>query len=156
MSSGSRAHPRPVATSPARPTSLLIGTGALTVMLATLGVASIPASSALRFGVVAVAVGGFAALALDGAAVAWTGALAWLLVNGFLVDRFGELSWHGRADLYRALVLVAAAAVGLAAGHVVRLCWLWRRHQRFDAEWRTLAQQTNDFENFDEEETRDA
>jgi hypothetical protein len=30
-----------------------------------------------------------------------------------LVDRFGELSWHGTADIYRALMLISAGVLGL-------------------------------------------
>jgi hypothetical protein len=154
VSSGSRAHPRPAITGA---TGLLIGSGALLVTLVTMGASAIPSTSGgLRFGVVAFAVGAFAALTLDRMAVAGTGALAWLLVNGFLVDRFGELSWHGRADVYRALMLVAVASVGLIGGHAVRLRSVWHRHRRFNDEWRAVASEFDEFSQFDEKETRDA
>jgi hypothetical protein len=135
----------------------LIGLGAVTVVVSTMVAAAIPPTGAgLRLGVVAVTVGAFAALAADLWAVAWTGALAWLLVNGFLVDRFGELSWHGRSDLYRSLALLCAAAAGLAIGKGVRLWSAWRRRRRFDNEWRALSRDVHEFQNFDEKETRDA
>lgn len=47
------------------------------------------------------------------------GGLAWADLNGFLVDRGGDLRWHGRADAYRLLLLVA---VGLGAG-LLRVGW---------------------------------
>jgi hypothetical protein len=100
-----------------RDSGVLVGAGAAVVVVATVVAAAIPpAHSAARFAVVAVAVGAFAALTRNRLAVVFTTALAWLLVNGFLVDRFGELSWHGRADLVRALMLVGAAALGQVAG----------------------------------------
>jgi hypothetical protein len=43
-----------------------------------------------------------------------------LVVNGFLVDRFGELSWHGTADVYRAVMLILAGVLGLLIAAVRR------------------------------------
>jgi hypothetical protein len=42
--------------------------------------------------------------------------LGWLVGNGFLENRSGELSWHTSPDLWLIGVLVVAAAVGLALG----------------------------------------
>jgi hypothetical protein len=42
--------------------------------------------------------------------------LGWLVTDGFLENRSGELTWHGSTDLYLILLLVVAAAIGLAAG----------------------------------------
>jgi hypothetical protein len=156
VSSGPRARPRPALASLPYPTGLSIGIGAATVVASTMLAATIPATDAgWRFAVVAVTFGVFAALVPDRSAVAWTGGLAWLLVNGFLVDSFGELSWHGRSDLYRALMLVAVAAAGLAIGQGVRLWSVWRGYRRFDDEWRTVVRLSTSSVNF-EEETRDA
>lgn len=44
------------------------------------------------------------------------GAVAWFIVNGFLVDRLGELRWHGPADVARAAALTTTAAAGLVIG----------------------------------------
>jgi hypothetical protein len=91
------------------------------VVAAALVAAPIPSThSGWRFAVVAVAVGLFAALTLDGLALAGVAVLGWLVVNGFLVDRLGELSWHGSSDLYRMLLLVVAGAFGLAVGEIFR------------------------------------
>jgi hypothetical protein len=80
----------------------------------------------LRFAVMVVAVAGFAALTAGVRNVAAIVLLAWLVVNGFLVDRFGDLAWHGRADVVRAVLLVAAGGLGLAAGACVRAYAGWR------------------------------
>ena len=99
--------------------NLAAGTGM--VIAAALLAALIPvAHTGWRFTVVALAVGLFAALTLDQLALAGVALLGWLVVNGFLVDHLGELSWHGSADLYRMLLLVVAGAFGLAAGEVYR------------------------------------
>jgi len=42
--------------------------------------------------------------------------LGWLVSNGFLENRCGELSWHRSADLWLVTAFVVAAAVGLAVG----------------------------------------
>ncbi|MEU8006144.1 hypothetical protein AB0B66_33720 [Catellatospora sp. NPDC049111] len=49
-----------------------------------------------------------------------TALLAWLMLNGFVANGFGELRWQGREDLLRVLVLAAAAMVP-QAGRVVRV-----------------------------------
>lgn len=41
---------------------------------------------------------------------ALTAGVAWLMLNGFVEDRYGVLRWHGRGDVTRLGVLVAAAA----------------------------------------------
>jgi len=66
-----------------------------------------------RFAVMVIAVVVFGAFSGDRLAVACAAGLAWLVVNGFLVDRFGELSWHGPADIYRAVMLALAGLFGL-------------------------------------------
>jgi len=40
-----------------------------------------------------------------------TASCAWLLLNGFVADRYGELQWHGRGDVVRMVVLLAIGAV---------------------------------------------
>ncbi len=44
--------------------------------------------------------------------------LGWLVADGFLEDRSGDLTWHGSTDISLILLLVVAAAIGLAAGEV--------------------------------------
>jgi hypothetical protein len=138
-------NPRP--SSPGYPTGILIGIGALTVVGGGLVAAAAP--GAWRLGIIAAAVAAFAALALDLVAVPVTVVLAWLVVNGFLVDRFGELSWHGRPDIYRAGMLVVAGGLGQAVGRARRVMWNRRQRRSFEAEWRLLVRE------FDMKEMRD-
>lgn len=106
------------------PIGINIGVGAAMVVVAAVVAAAIPVTDAdWRFGLVAAAVVGFAALTVDVRALAGIVALSWLLVNGFLIDRFGTLSWHGSPDLVRLMLLVLAGAVGLGAGEAVRGWW---------------------------------
>jgi hypothetical protein len=157
MSSGTRARPRPALAISPYPTGLLIGIGAVAAVVSTMVASTIPPTAAgWRLGAVVVTVGAFAALFPDRWAVAWTGGLAWLLVNGFLVDRFGELSWHGRSDAYRSLAFASAGAAGLAIGHGMRSWSAWRRQRRFDDEWQALSHDVHEFEKLNEKETRDA
>lgn len=64
------------------------------------------------------AVGGLAGMAAVVAAVSWTaraGAAAciagmgWLMLDGFVVHRYGDLAWNGGRDPRRLTVLLAAA-----------------------------------------------
>jgi hypothetical protein len=113
------------------PTGLNIGLGSLTVVAASVLAAAVPTSDATsRLALVAAAVTVVAALSRDLIAAPVVAVLAWLIVNGFLIDRFGELSWHGRSDVYRAVILVLAAGIGQVAG---QLWWRWhatREHRR--------------------------
>jgi len=98
-----------------------VGLGAATVVVAGLLAAAVPvADRPWRFAVMVIAVVVFGALSGDRLAVACAAGLAWLVVNGFLVDRFGELSWHGTADIYRALMLILAGILGLLIAAVRR------------------------------------
>jgi hypothetical protein len=50
------------------------------------------------------------------------GALGWLMFNGFVVDQFGALAWHGRSDAVRLGTLLAiAVAVSLVRAVTVAL-----------------------------------
>jgi hypothetical protein len=118
------------------PTGLTIGLGSLTVVAAAAIAAAVPTSDPTsRLALVAAAVAVIAALSRDIVALPGLVVLAWLIVNGFLVDRFGELSWHGRSDVYRAVILVLAAGIGQVAGQ------LWWRHATRD---RRLKSEAND------------
>jgi len=103
------------------PAGLTIGAGALVMVVAGLVAAAVPADRPdARFGVIVVAVGGFAAVSLDRRAIGPVALIGLLIADGFLEDRFGELSWHGLADVWRVLLLALAGVVGLAAGAAVR------------------------------------
>jgi hypothetical protein len=108
-------------TGPAVPTGLAIGIGAVAMVAAGMVAAAIPtAYPGWRFGVVAAAVGMFAAVSLDQVALAAVAVIGFMISNGFLEDRFGQLAWHGSADMWRLMLLVIAGAWGLAAGEAYR------------------------------------
>jgi hypothetical protein len=95
----------------------MVGAGSVAVVGAALLAALIPGPyTGWRFAVVAAAVGLVAAVSRDGWAVAASVVLGWLVVNGFLVDRMGELSWHGSPDLLRLMLLVLIGGSGLVLG----------------------------------------
>lgn len=128
----------------ASPVGIVIAGGVVLVVAAALVSAAVPATApGVRLGVFAVALVGFAALAVDPVATAAVTGMAALVFNGFLVNQLGELSWHGAADAGRLALLVAAAVTGFAAGtgyRWVRRARLWRaRHQQV-ARWVADAQ----------------
>lgn len=103
---------------PARtPTGVNVGVGAAVIVAGALVAAGVPAAHrAWRLVLVAVAVAVAAAVTADHLAMAAVVPLGWLVADGFLENRSGELTWHGSTDMYLMLLLVMAAAVGLAAG----------------------------------------
>ncbi|MGZ4553148.1 MAG: hypothetical protein ACXVXQ_06560 [Mycobacteriaceae bacterium] len=63
-------------------------------------------------------------------AALFTGAFAWLCLNGFLINRGGSLSWHGAMDGWRLLDLLATASVAALARVLVRVLSARRRHEQ--------------------------
>ena len=99
------------------PVGVNVGIGAALIVAGALVAAGIPAAhQAWRLELVAVAVAVAAAMTIDHLAMAAVVPLAWLVSDGFLEDRSGELTWHGSTDMYLIMLLVVAAAIGLAAG----------------------------------------
>jgi hypothetical protein len=99
------------------PAGILIAIGAVTVVAAAALTGQVPiADSGLRLAVMAAAIAVYAALCVDVVAVAAVVPLAWLVQDGFLLDRYGVLVWRGWSDVARLGLLVAAALVGLALG----------------------------------------
>ena len=83
------------------PVGINIAVGAVVISVATYLAAWLPVADATwRCAVVAAAVGAFAAFTLDRLALAALLLPTWMIMNGFLVNRLGDLSWHGTADLY--------------------------------------------------------
>ena len=104
----------PTRRDPDVPVGINLAWGAVAVVVAGFVAATVPARhSDARLLVVAVTVGLFALLTGDARAAGAVVALGWLVDNGFLVDRFGQLAWHGNADLLRLAVLVTVAGLGL-------------------------------------------
>jgi hypothetical protein len=103
------------------PFGIAIGIGAVAVVVAGVIAAMIPvAYPGWRFGVIAVTVAVFAAVSLDQWALAGVAVIGFLISDGFLEDRLGQLSWHGSADLWRLMLLVVVGAGGLAIGEAYR------------------------------------
>lgn len=98
------------------PVGINVAWGAAAIVVTGFVAATVPARHTdARLVVVAVTVGLFALLTGDALAAAAIVALGWLVDNGFLVDRFGQLEWHGSADAVRLAVLMAVAGLGLLA-----------------------------------------
>jgi hypothetical protein len=103
-----------------------LGIGALVVILGAVLVAFVPAAHLWwRLGLMALLAFGFAAATADQVALGGVALVVWLVSNGFFENRQGELSWHGSTDLGFAMVLVVAAAVGLAVGQAGRTMADW-------------------------------
>jgi hypothetical protein len=109
------------------PVGVNIGVGSVLMVGAGIIGATVP-SDGWRLTVIALALAGFAAATLDQLALAPVLVLGFGILNGFLVDRYGQLSWHGSADLWRLMVLVMAGAVGLGVGAGYREVHDGRRH----------------------------
>jgi hypothetical protein len=77
-------------------------------------------------------------LTFDVRALASTVVIAWLIVNGFLENRLGELSWHGRPDIALLTVLVVAGAAGLVLGASHRYSRELRSRKHLDIEFRAM------------------
>ena len=117
---------------PARtPVGINIGVGAVVIVAGALVAAGVPAAhNGWRLDLVAVAVAAAAALTADHLAMAAVVPLGWLVADGFLENRSGDLTWHGSTDMYLILLLVMAAAIGLAAGEVRAQLRAYRDSQR--------------------------
>ena len=116
------------------PAGIQVGFGTLVVLVATIGAATLPASAGWwRVVPVAIAVLLFALFPVRAVAAASSALLGYLMVIGFLVNQYGQLSWHGAPDAIRLLVIGAAATVGFVAGVIHR-----RQHRR-RANWSAPA-----------------
>jgi hypothetical protein len=117
------------------PVGINIGLGVVAVIAAMMLAAVLPATTGgWRLVPVAIGLVAVGAYTVDAAAVASVATVAYLLVIGFLVNRYGVLTWHGTPDTYRLLVIAISASAGLAVG----AAWRWTRRRRpltVPAEW---------------------
>jgi hypothetical protein len=112
---------RSVRRQPSTPIGIALAIGAAGMTAAAIIAAAIPtADTGWRFGVVAAALFVFAAISLDQRALAGVALVAFLITNGFLEDRLGQLSWHGSKDIWLVLLLIIAGGFGLATGAAFR------------------------------------
>ena len=70
----------------------------------------------VRLAVMAAAVAVFCALAADWRTGLATAVVGYLLLNGFLLNRYGELSWGQASGPHASVAIAGAAAAGLLVG----------------------------------------
>jgi hypothetical protein len=103
------------------PLGVSVPAGLVGVVALLLVEAPLPAADAgARFGLLVAGVYLFAAAVGDPVAALLVSGGAWLFYDGFVVGAFGELSWHGPADLGRAAVLLLSAVAATGSGHLRR------------------------------------
>ncbi len=106
----------------AMPTGVGVAVGCAVVVVAAFVAAMVPTTdSTARLVVMSVSVAALGAWSADWMALLIATTVAFLVTNGFLVDRLGELTWHGGSDGWRLLSLGGCALLGLLVGGLVRL-----------------------------------
>jgi K+-transporting ATPase KdpF subunit len=106
------------------PTGVAVAVGAVAVVVAAVAAAFVPVSAGgVRLGLMAAALAGFALATVDLRAAAAVTALGYLVFDGFLVNRMGDLTWTGTPDVRRMEILAGAATVGLLVGAFRRNEW---------------------------------
>jgi hypothetical protein len=100
------------------PTGIATGIGTAVVAVSAVVAAVLARTPMLRLSVLTLAVGVFAAVADDGLASLAVAGSAWPVGNGFLINKMGELGWHGRTDPWFVLGLLSAVAVGTGTARV--------------------------------------
>jgi hypothetical protein len=99
------------------PFGIDLATGAV-VMVGVAFVAVLFHDVDARLAVVALAVGGHAALAATARASFAVAGIGYLIFDGFLVNRLGELTWEGMTSLWRLFVFALAVGLGLGLRRV--------------------------------------
>jgi hypothetical protein len=98
---------------------LALGTVA---MVAAVAVAAPFPGIPARVVIVSLALGVFTAFVDDPRAAAPVAVLGYLLFDGFLVNRFGDLTWSGTTSVWPVAAFLAAVGLGLG--------WRWLRRAR--------------------------
>jgi hypothetical protein len=103
------------------PVGINVAVGAVAITMGSFVASRIPAGDPqARCVAIAVVLGAFATATNDWRPVAVLILPTWMVMNGFLVNQLGALSWHGSADLDRILALALAGCVGLSMAAVHR------------------------------------
>jgi hypothetical protein len=103
------------------PAGIETAVGAAGVLAATIMAACVPARVGdSRLVLLAVALLVIGVWVRHAWVLALVAVLAALLADGFLVNRLGQLSWHGTADAYRLSVVTGSAGLGLLLGALHR------------------------------------
>jgi MFS family permease len=109
------------------PVGINVAVGAVIITASSFLADAVPAGRPQwRCAVVALGLGLLAVVTADRLAVATVVVPTWMVMNGFLVNHLGTLSWHGWADVERLLALSLAGLTGLA---VVAVARLWREQR---------------------------
>ncbi|WP_344617410.1 hypothetical protein [Dactylosporangium salmoneum] len=96
------------------PTGITLAGGAAAVVATAVVTAAVfaPPELVARLVAMAACVAAVGAFGGNLTAALATGSIAWTVLNGFLVNRLGVLTWHGAADAVRLGVLLGAATGG--------------------------------------------
>ena len=106
-------------TEPGRtPFGINLAVGAVAMVTAAFAAVAVSHDVPVRLAIVAAILALFAAVLTDVRASLATALLGYLLFNGFLVHRFGELSWAGTAWQLHLTVFAAAVGLGLASRRI--------------------------------------
>jgi hypothetical protein len=100
------------------PAGITIAIGAAALIVTALVGAAFPPAPGPRLALLVVTVAAVAAVSGDGWAVLAVAGLAWAIGNGFLINRYGELSWHGRLDTGFVLSLLLGVSVGMVLSQI--------------------------------------
>ncbi|MEU8006151.1 hypothetical protein AB0B66_33755 [Catellatospora sp. NPDC049111] len=95
------------------PFGIHLALGAVVVGVSTILVGAYVTEAPARLVLAAAVTGVFAAVVADTRASLLTGLLGFLLFDGFLVNRFGELSWDGVTTSWNLSVFGVAVGLGL-------------------------------------------
>lgn len=109
---------QPPADDERRPTGLAVAGGAVVVVGAAVLAALLVDTPGPRLGLLTATVLVFTAAAGDGKAAIGVSAMAWAVGNGFLINRLGQLTWHGRLDVWFVMGLLSAVSVGMVTAQV--------------------------------------
>jgi hypothetical protein len=101
------------------PFGIDLAVGAVMAIISVAAAGALTTGALGRAAVVAVGVAGFLAVADDARAGLLAMVFGALLYDGFLVNRFGELSWTGTTSMWHLLAFALVALVALG--------WRWAR-----------------------------
>ena len=110
----------------ATPPEFQVAAGAVAVACAAAVTPLLP-NADLRYAVLVGTIAVFAAVTMRPLVSSTAAVIGFLIFNGFVTDREGQLRWHS-ADLARLELLLFAVALGVSVGEVVRLVHGW--HER--------------------------
>jgi hypothetical protein len=119
---------------PSTPAGIELAVGAAAVVAAVIVAATLPSSAGDWRLAPVLATGFWLGTWMSARSALQSAVIAYLLVDGFLVDVNGVLAWDGMSDIYRVGGMFGATAVGLLLGAWLR--WSCRPSRLFvPTEW---------------------